>query len=708
MRKDIGSLLFSASDLVNFLGCEHATFLDLRQLVTPIELPPSDEQAALLQEKGLEHERAYLERLKAQGQSVVELDGEMPLEQRVRLTRDAMAAGPDVIYQGALFAPPWHGYSDFLTRVEEPSKLGAWSYEVADTKLSRSAKPKHVIQLCVYSDLVRREQGLLPRSMHIVLGDNSTVPLNVAEFFHYFAVARARFEAFCGKPPASSSGEPCGHCTFCRWAALCEAEWEKSDHLSLVANITRSQTMKLNETGVTTMAALAALPRGTRIPSLHADALERLHSQAKLQVAKRADGRNRHEILTRTSAKGFNRLPQPSEGDLFFDMEGDPLYADGGLEYLFGFAHGEPGGEVRFTAIWAHDRAEEKAAFERAVDFIMERLRCHPDAYVYHYASYEEAALKRLAMYHGTRETEIDDLLRHRKLVDLYKVVREGLRVSEPAYSIKNLEVFYLTEKRSGEVTTAGDSIVIYERWRRLRQPHLLNDIERYNETDCRSTRMCRDWLLSLRPADVAWFTGPLAEPEDSKAKERETKRLEAESRIAAATTALTAGAPEEARPWRELVAHLLEFHRREAKPEWWAMFSRLEMSDEELVDDAECIGGLNRDTDRPVEKVKRSTVHHFRFPAQDFKMRVGDTPLRADTGKAAGEIVALDDAAWTISLRIGPTKELPDALSLIPQGPPLRSRCDRRHGPPRGHSHPEERSSQADRACSGSPGRAE
>src|SRR5260221_10782575 len=128
MRKDIGSLLFSASDLVNFLGCEHATFLDLRQLVTPIELPPSDEQAALLQEKGLEHERAYLERLKAQGQSVVELDGEMPLEQRVRLTRDAMAAGPDVIYQGALFAPPWHGYSDFLTRVEEPSKLGAWSY----------------------------------------------------------------------------------------------------------------------------------------------------------------------------------------------------------------------------------------------------------------------------------------------------------------------------------------------------------------------------------------------------------------------------------------------------------------------------------------------------------------------------------------------------------------------------------------------------
>ncbi len=393
-------------------------------------------------------------------------------------------------------------------------------------------------------------------------------------------------------------------------------------------------------------------------------------SQAALQVAKRSDGKNRHEILPRVPGKGFDRLPPASPGDLFFDMEGDPLYEEGGLEYLFGFAHEEAGKKVDFTAFWAHDRAEEKVAFEQAIDFIVDRLRRHPDAYIYHYAAYEETALKRLAMYHGTREGEIDDLLRRRKLVDLYRVVREGIRVSEPAYSIKNLETFYLQEKRSGEVTSAGDSIVNYERWRRLRQPALLEEIERYNETDCRSTRMCRDWLLSLRPADATWYAGPALEPEDLKAKEREDRRIEAELRATAAIAALTHGVHADERPWRELVAHLLEFHRREAKPAWWAMFKRLELSEEELVDDAECIGGLSRDPTRAVEQVKRSTVHHFRFPPQDFKMRKGDTPLRAGDGKPAGEVVDVDDVTNTIALKIGPKRELPDSLSLIPEGP--------------------------------------
>jgi predicted RecB family nuclease len=671
MLKRNGSLLFSASDLVNFLGCRHATFMDLRQLVAPIEVPEGDEQNELLQEKGLEHERAYLAKLKAEGRAVVELDAEMRLEDRVRLTREAMAAGADVIYQGALFAPPWHGYSDFLVRVDGPSSLGCWSYEVADTKLSRSAKPKHVIQLSVYSGLVSQVQGVLPRSMHIALGDGTTVSLSVCDFVHYQEVARERFEDFCARPPETSSGEPCAHCAYCKWAPACEAEWEQADHLSQVANITKVQTKKLSDAGISTKAALAATPRGTKVPALNGETFERLRSQAALQVGKRTDGVNRHEVLARVLGKGFDRLPRPTPGDLFFDMEGDPLYAaDGNLEYLFGFAHEEAGRDVRFTAFWAHDRAEEKLAFERAVDFIAERLQRFPDAHVFHYATYEETALKRLAMYHGTREIEIDNLLRQRKLVDLYKVVREGLRVSEPSYSIKNLETFYMPDAREGVVTSGGDSIVIYERWRKLQDSTLLDDIERYNETDCRSTKMSRDWLLTLRPAEANWFTGPDSEPEDPKQKEREAKRLEAEARTTATVAALTKGAPQEERSWRELLAHLLEFHRREAKPAWWGVFSRLEAPEEELMDDAECIGGLTRDTTRPNEKEKRSTIHHYRFPAQDFKMRIDDDPIRTDTGKVAGKIVALDEEACTISLKIGPTKELPDELSLIPAGP--------------------------------------
>ena len=544
-------------------------------------------------------------------------------------------------------------------------------YEVVDTKLSRSAKPKHVVQLCTYSALVGREQERLPRSMRVVLGDGSEVPLKVSDFLYYFEIARDRFQAFCASPPSTSIGEPCAHCGTCRWLERCEGDWEQSDHLCLVANVRRDQMMKLREAGFATMTALARMPNSMKVGNIQRDTLDRLRSQARLQVEKREDGQNRTEVLPRQPGKGFDRLPRPSEGDLFFDMEGDPLWEDGGLEYLFGFANQERGRDLAFTSFWAHSRDEEKVAFERAIDFIMERLRRFPDAYVYHYAAYEETALKRLAMYHGTREAEVDDLLRRRKLVDLYRVVREAIRVSEPSYSIKNLEAFYLPEGRGGDVTTAGESIVMYERWRRLGLPELLHEIVAYNTADCRSTRMCRDWLVTLRPGDATWFAGPVVSPvEATKESEREAKRRDTDEKMQAMTARLLAGVSEAERPWRELVAHLLEFHRREAKPEWWAMFNRLEMSEEELVNDAECLGGLRRDASKRPYPDKRSTVHSFTFPAQDFKIGVGDTPLRSDTGAPAGEIVALDDEADTISIKVGPGKSLPNELSLIPQGP--------------------------------------
>jgi uncharacterized protein len=119
--------------------------------------------------------------------------------------------------------------------------------------------------------------------------------------------------------------------------------------------------------------------------------------------------------------------------------------------------------------------------------------------------------LKRLAMLHGKWEIEVDNLLRRHRLVDLYKVVREAVRISEPGYSIENVEAFYLDGARSGTVTTAGDSITIYERFRRLGAKALLDEIEAYNKLDCQSLFKCRDWLVALRPADMLWPAAALA-----------------------------------------------------------------------------------------------------------------------------------------------------------------------------------------------------
>src|ERR1019366_6622302 len=130
--------------------------------------------------------------------------------------------------------------------------------------------------------------------------------------------------------------------------------------------------------GVFTMAGLARTSPNAGIDNLRPQTLGRLVSQARLQVGKRTDGKNRYELIDAVAGRGFERLPRPSAGDLFFDMEGDPPIR-GGLEYLFGFAHLEAD-RLRFSPFWGHDRAAEKAAFEAAVDFIAGRLTAFPDA----------------------------------------------------------------------------------------------------------------------------------------------------------------------------------------------------------------------------------------------------------------------------------------------------------------------------------------
>lgn len=663
MRDVGGALLFSASDLVNFLGCPHATKLDLRQLIAPVKLPPDDEQAVLLQEKGIVHERAYLARLREEGRTVCEIPDEGSLAERVARTRAAMAEGPDVIYQGALHRGPWHGFSDFLLKAPGvESRLGSYAYDIADTKLARAAKPKHVLQLSVYAELLEAVQGAPPPRLHVVLGDGSTFTVKTDDVRHYGAVARSRFERFVAAAPGLGVPEPCGHCGFCRWNSECKDQWDATEHLSLVAGVSRGQRAKLRDAGIVSLRALAQAVQGPA--DLQAATFERLRAQARLQLTRRENGDSTVEVLPRQPGRGFDRLPRPDPGDMFFDMEGDPLF-EGGLEYLFGIVTGSPEA-TQFTDFWAHDREAEKRAFEAAVDFMTARLQAHPEAHIYHYAAYEETALKRLAMYHGTREGEVDDLLRGGRLVDLYKVVAEGIRVGEPRYSLKNLEAYYLDLKRSGEVTTAGDSIVMYERWRRLGDDAILGEVRAYNELDCRSTLLCRDWLLTHRPAEANWFTKPAVAGEEGA---RDAKRAEAEARTVAMTAALL-DCPAEERAWRELLAHLLEFHRREAKPSWWAQFARAEMSEEELIDDPESIGGLRSDG-RPPRQDKKSLVFGFTFPPQDFKMRLGDKPKRPVTLEPAGEIVALDEEARTVELKLGPSRTpLGDAVSLIPEGP--------------------------------------
>ncbi|TDP74731.1 TM0106 family RecB-like putative nuclease [Roseateles toxinivorans] len=684
MQLQADQIHFSATDLVNFIECEHLTALDLlglRDDAMRSGKVKADESAELIARKGIEHERAYLAALKAQGLTVVdvaELGGS--LDEKVARTLAAMQAGPDVIYQAALRDGQLFGHADFLLRVNgHPSALGSWRYEVADTKLARSPKAKFLVQLAFYSQLLARAQGSEPAAMHVVLGDQTQRSFRCADYMHYFRALLARFQS---RVDALSAAEvktyplPCSHCDLCSWREVCEQRRLDDDHLSQVANISRVQWAKLEAQGIDTLAKLSVVPDQAKVPQMQPDTLARLRSQASLQFRARLTGRREVLVLPPDpeAERGFARLPEPDAGDMFFDMEGDPLEI-GGLEYLFGLWF-QDAGDWLFKAFWAHDRAQEKRALEQFMDFVTARLSRYPRAHIYHYASYEESALKRLASFHATREVEVDNLLRRRALVDLYKVVREGIRISEPSYSIKYVEHFY-RPARAGDVQNAGASIVFYERWRETQDPQLLQDIEDYNRDDVVSTQQLRDWLLTLRPAGMSWRTSMApSEPVAETGGRAEPSRAElAELRLVPYRQKLVDGLPTQVADWtdedhqRELVYQLLDFHRRADKPGWWDLYSRMDLSAEELIESADCLGGLTLDPSCPPFPDKRSTVYTYLVPEQESKLAHGDACSRADTAQSLGKLTF--DTNGRAVFRLGPKKDpLPPHLSIGPTGP--------------------------------------
>jgi uncharacterized protein len=655
----------SPTDLVNFLGCAHCTVLDRYQLnSSPLPRTFSDSDR-LLAQKGKEHEQAYLDRLRADGVKVATISREDDVDP-AELTLETMRAGAEVIYQASLRAGRWNGVADFLLKTDRPSDLGRFGYEAVDTKLARHPDPAHVIQLGVYSDLLRQTQGSEPDGFRMVLGTNEEVAFRARDFAAYVGQARRRIELFVDSPPVDSYPRPCNHCARCHWREQCEQQWEQDDRLNLVANATRSQVEKLERAGITTLAELAKTPAGTVVPDLNPAVFDRLHAQAALQLHKRQTGKNRVELIPAEAERGFARLPSPDPGDLFFDMEGDPLYSNG-LEYLFGVCY-QAEGELRFRPYWAHDHDEEQNAFCAFMQFLAEHLEAHPGAFVYHYNHYEPTALKRLSARYATAEHQLADLLRGRKFVDLYKVVREAIRVSEPSYSLKNLETFYMA-KRDGDVATAGDSIVVYNRWRDKNDAKLLHDIERYNEFDCRSTAALRNWLLNLRPKDGPWFAPKATAADDDEAEERKRKRTDREAEDADYQNRLQKLGDATPAEWPGRLADLLGFHAREANPEWWAFFDRMDKLPDELLDDAECLAGLEQAA-APVPE-KKSFLYTFRFPSQETKLRAGKDVVNVATGKRAGKIHELDESSCSVKLKLGiKSGSLPATLSIGPEGP--------------------------------------
>ncbi len=678
MRDENGRLSLTATDLSNFLNCRHRTALELSEAwgrrTRPIWFDPWRES---LFARGLEHERSYVSSLRAAGKQLEDLSDITARDEVVAATIDAMRAGAQVIVQAALTTARWYGRPDVLLRVESPSAFGPWSYEVVDTKLAIDTRSGTIVQLGLYCDLLASVQSAYPEYFYVVTPDveRPVSRYRVDSYSAYFRFLRRRLEAFATQGDeeallAANCPEPVDHCDVCVWWSLCDARRRRDDHLSLIAGVTRIQRAELVGRDIGTVAGLARtplpLPFKPRRGSL--SSYVRIREQARVQVEARASGKPVFEVLQPMDPeRGLCRLPEPSPGDLFLDLEGDPFAGEAGREYLFGVVSVNAQGQTNYRARWALSALDEADAFDELISVIMDTWTAYPGMHVYHYAPYEPAALKRLMGRFARREKEMDSLLRAGRFVDLYAVVRQGVRAGVERYSIKSLEPLY-GFIRSVPLLDASRCLRVMEQALELDLPALVTDpvrdvIEGYNHDDCVSALRLRNWLESLRDnlaTQGLHVPRPSATANDASQNisERERRVTEMRARL------LDGVSPErnlrsQEQQARWLIAYLLDWHRRESRAEWWEYFRLLELPEDELFDEPQAIAGLEFIERVEVVLNKKgkptgSVIDRYRYPVQEVEIRRGDE-LKLKSEEKFGEVASVNRAQRTIDIRKGP-----------------------------------------------------
>ncbi len=649
--------------LVNFINHKHLIIEEFKEKLLNLKKSEKTVVDNLRIEKGLIHEVNYFKELSKKYKKIknIKILNKLSKEEKIKETNDALTKGYELIYGGWLESGNFRGELDFLEiNNNVKSNLGDWSYEIIDTKNSAKVKGDHIYQLSLYSFLLEAAQGIFPKNFYVLLKDTSKVPIMLNDVYESFLKQKNYFEIFMENELNRKILEKISHCSLRDIQEFCENEWKEKKHLNQVLGSNKNNIKKLNNAGVTNFNELAKLDKKKKIEGLREETKIKLIKQAKLQIEGDEKGYPIFEIKEENLIlkKGFNLLPKPSECDLFFDLEGVQDYVfPGKLEYLFGVYY-EENGEKIFKPFWAHNKKEEKQSLINFFAFTKAHFKKYPKAKIYHYASYEITALERLTSLHKVHGVDYDHYLNLGRFVDLFRVVKQAISISEKSYSIKEIEKYY-DFKRTGDIKKGDISEEFYIQWIENKNQKLLDEIEEYNKQDCISTFKLRNWLLKIKPADTKWF---VPEKDQMELRSFEQNLLDYQKRFNASKLSDN--------PTVKLLSDVIGFYNREQKPQWRQFFDRKDLSDEELIDDRECIGNMKLVSQF---QDKRSFVYKYIFPEQEYKLKKGrgviiannNDPDRADY---AGTIQELDQINRTLVLRKGISKEqkqLPRTLSI-------------------------------------------
>ena len=641
----------SPSDLNNFVACKYTVLNEIKYHNKEIRKSPDKANDKLWKEMGVEHEKRHYKILKEKYKKSITIKSDLNEKDRFDETIRAIQKGYDLIYHAYLIDDNLRGEADFLIKCDTKSDLGDYSYEVYDTKITRNLKPRHITQITAYSDMLGKIQNILPEKMYLIDGSDEYHSFKTIEYIDLFNHSKKEFIKFLSNISKEKIyPEKCSYCNLCDWKDECDKTWENDNYINLVAGSNKSQIEKLKKNKIRTVEQLSKTKLTAIDLKINSESYKKIQLQAQLQEEKRNTGEDKIVILDSDFGKGFYKLPKPDEGDVFFDIEGYPRM-DRPFEYLHGLYYKDKG-KLKFKDLWAknYDKESEKNIFIELINFLEKRFEEYPNAHIYHYASYEKRAIRELATSYSSEfpkgDIVNDDLLRKEKYVDLFSIVSQSIRTSERDLSLKSIEKFY-NFKRKADIVKADDSVIKYDNWIATKNEKYKQDIINYNEEDCISTYLLREFLVKNKPENIDWFvkqeeiTKEGEEP--NKYRRKASNKLSREEVEVDLNNRLEKKKNKTNKKFVENLKNFIGFHWKSNKPEFWEVFDRAEKTHLELEDDTECIANSVLIDDKP-KVTEDGFIYSYRFNDQNYKLKEGKSAFDAHQIKGLGTIYSIEE----------------------------------------------------------------
>ena len=648
----------TAYSVLDFSQCKYKSWLDY--IEKPKNYPKNiDPWLEIIRKIGIEHEESYLEDLK-KTEDIYEIENNLDFSEKERQTDEAIKNGVKIIYQPFLKFKNYTGSPDFLVKNNN-------IYEPWDIKSAFKLKPENILQICHYSYILNKKYEINSKYGKIILRDRSVENIEIEKFYDYFCNINFRIQNFIFEKKDEPYPTKCNLCNVCEYKIYCENIWKKDDHLNQVANISKKQINILEKNDISTLNKLSNLNEKSEIKGINKNSLELLVDQSKLQREYIDNNKLDYKIIFDQKKKindpskqiGFEILPNPDPNDLFFDIEGYPMYYDSvykssGLEYLFGVFYKSFDKHV-FKKFIAVNYKQEKKAFEELIEFLYSHLKSNKNAHIYHYNSYEETALKKLSQKYETKISEVDFILREKKLIDLYKVVKDSVILSTENYRLKTIEKFYKLD-REEDIASGQDSLVAFEKYLESGHDEILQEIIKYNEQDCKSLIHLQEWLIKIKPKNIDSYKPMETQEMSERAIEQKNQENENNQKISQIKN--------ENDEIKNILRELNFYNRKEQRSDWWNHFSNIEKDTEDLIEDSNCIGGLRKISE---EENGSNKIVNLIYPDQITKMKAGDSVLDQN-GLNRIIITKIDYSKNQISIRIRKDKLIP--VSLTPSSP--------------------------------------